>query len=91
MAKAPKYFADYSRTPVHWLAEEVCAVALTKCAKCRNRHLQWSIPDNCTGCIRAILDIKPMYLPAFPILEAPRPLEPPKPRDLPWIVPAGAE
>ena len=89
--RPPKDFAEYSRTPVHWLAEEVRAVALTKCIECRGRHLQWALPNNCTGCIRATLDTEAKYLPAFPILEAPRPLKPPQPRDVPWLIPAGAE
>ena len=89
--RPPANFAEFAKVPVHWLAEEVRAVALTKCTQCRRPHLQWRTPANCTGCIRAILEVKPQYLPAFPVLEAPRPLEPPKPRDIPWVIPAGAE
>ena len=84
-------FHAYRRTPVHWLVEEGRAVDLTRCVCCRGRHLQWTTNSNCTGCIRAILDASPRHLPAFPIIEAPRPLEPPQERDVPWIVPAGAE
>ena len=84
-------FEQFDKVTIHWLAEEVRAVALTKCVQCRGRHLEWSLPNNCTGCIRAILDKEPRHLPAFPIIEAPRLLEPSKPRDVHWNAPAGAE
>ena len=87
----PEDFEEYRRVPVHWLAIEHRAMDLTKCVRCRTRHLRWTLPNNCTGCIRALLDANPAHLPAFPVLEAPRPLEAPKPRDIPRIIPAGAE
>ena len=39
--------------------------------KCRGRNLQWTTPSNCTGCIRAILDMDPRYLPASPCWRRP--------------------
>ena len=89
--RPPSDFNAYRKTPVHWLVEEGRAIDLTRCVCCRARHLRSTTNADCTGCIRAMLDINPRHLPAFPVLEAPRPLEPPKPRDIPWVVPAGAE
>ena len=82
---------EYEQVPVHWIAVEERAVAMTRCTRCRNRHLEWASPENCTGCIRAMLEVNPRYLPAFPVLQAAKPWAPQQETRRVRIVPAGAE